>query len=258
MKKSLQEAIHGAIALDHLSVEQIPVELLPEHQPLGYQSPIALKLCTYCDRSPLDLAQQWLDLLSLQQNLSGFSLSLRSPGWIQFHYRDLKLAEQLQALLASPLKLPHHPCSLDRHSPEVFTWQVTHARCCALLRLGQNQGLIDLDPSTFEILEPDPIPWLEGDRHFCLSHPGEHTLIRSLLHIWDSLNDDPTSSRLLSLTRTLSQEILRFDQNCRIWGSTLKENPSLALSRLGLVSLSRKTLNTLLEQGLSLSAPPEL
>ncbi|MDJ1168089.1 DALR anticodon-binding domain-containing protein [Roseofilum sp. BLCC_M154] len=258
MKKSLQEAIHRAIALGSLSVDQIPVELLPENQPLGYQSPIALKLSTYSDRPPLDRAQQWLDLLSLQENLSGFSLSLRSPGWIQFHYRDLSLTEQLQTLLASPLKLPHHPCSLDRHSPEVFTWQATHARCCALLRLGQNQGLIRLESSTFEILEPDPIPWLGGDRHFCLSHPSEHTLIRSLLYIWDSLNDDPTPSRFLSLTRTLSQEILRFDQNCRIWGSTLKENPSLALSRLALVSLSQKTLKSLLEQGLSLTAPPEL
>lgn len=258
MKRSLQEALDRAIALGGLSVEQIPVELLPEGQPLGYQSPIALKLSTYSDRPPLDRAQQWLDLLSVQENLSGFSLSLRSPGWIQFHYRDLTLAEQLQALLVTPFILAHQTCSLDRHSPEVFTWQATYARCCSLLRLGQHQGLIHLEPSTFKIREPDPIPWLEGDRHFCLAHPSEQRLIRSLLHIEDILYDDPTPPRLLSLTRTLSQDFLRFDQNCRIWGSTLKENRPLALSRLALVSLSRKTLKTLLEEGLSLIAPPEL
>ncbi|MDJ1175677.1 hypothetical protein [Roseofilum capinflatum] len=257
MKRSLQEGIDRVISLGSLSIEQIPVELLPAHQPLGYQSAIALKLSSHSDLSPLDLATKLLESLCLQENISGFSLSVRSPGWIQFHYGDLKLAEQLQTLLASPLKLAHHPCSLDRHSPEVFTWQVTHARCCALLRLGQNQGLIHLEPSTFRIREPDRIPWLHNGQ-FQLVHPSEHTLIRSLLYIWDTLHDDPTASRLLSLTRTFSQDILRFEQNCRIWGSTLKENRQLSLSRLGLVAIAGKTIKTLLEKGLSLTAPPEL
>ncbi|MDJ1179124.1 hypothetical protein PJF56_09625 [Roseofilum sp. BLCC_M91] len=258
MKQSLQVAIHQGIEASFagLSWEQIPVELLPEHQPLGYQSAIALKLSAYSDRPPVDLAEELLEFLSVQEHLSGFSLSLRSPGWIQFHYGDLALVKQLQALPLTPLTLAHHTPFVDPHSPEVLTWQVAHARCCALLRLAEHGGLIALEPSTLKIVQPHPIPWLDGG-YFQLVHPSEHTLIRSLLYIWDTLHDEPTASRLLSLTRTLSQDILRFEQNCRIWGSTLKENPPLSLSRLGLLAMGGKTLKTLLEQGLTLSAPPE-
>jgi len=257
MKRSLQKAIDRAIALGSLSIDQIPVELLPAHQPLGYQSAIALKLSSHSDRSPLDLATQLLESLCLQQDLSGFALSVRSPGWIQFHYGDRALAEQLQAFLLTRWILPNPTISLNPNSPEVFTWQATHARCCSLLRLAHHQGLIDLELSTLKILKPDRIPWLHNGQ-FQLVHPSEHTLIRSLLYIWDTLHDDPTASRLLSLTRTFSQDILRFEQNCRIWGSTLKENRQLSLSRLGLVAIAGKTLKTLLEKGLSLTAPPEL
>jgi len=261
MKKVLQAVIERGIetSLPGLTLESIPVELLPEHQPLGYQSPIALQLSSRSHGTPSHLAQQLLHFLSTQENLARFSLSLRSPGWIQFYYGDLALAEQLQALLVTPLTRVNPRSSLDdRHSPEVFTWQIAHARCCALLRLGHNMGLISLEQPLlprFTIIEPDRIPWCDGDR---LSHPREQTLIRSLLHIWDTVPDDPAPSHLIALTRTLSQDILKFDQNCRIWGSTLRETPQLALSRLGLVAIAAKTLHFLLEQGLSLSAPPEL
>ncbi|MBP0030716.1 DALR anticodon-binding domain-containing protein [Roseofilum reptotaenium CS-1145] len=277
MKKNLQKAIHQGIETSFVSLkrEEIPVELLPEHQPLGYQSAIALKLSSYSGLTSLHLAKQLLEFLSLQENLFAFSLSVRSPGWLQFHYCDLGLAEQLQAFLLTPFVLtapraameyPVESSTLcnttlfpktDPHSPEVFTWQAAHARCCALLRLAQHQGLMSLDESTLKIVEPDRIPWLD-DGKFQLVHPSEQTLIRSLLHIWDTLNDDRASPRLPSLTGKLSQDLLRFDRQCRIWGSTLKENRPLSLSRLALVAIARKTLKTLLEKGLNLIAPPEL
>jgi DALR anticodon binding domain len=148
----------------------------------------------------------------------------------------------------------------------LFAVQAAHARCCSLLRLAQQAGLVKLaasaaEPDTREwaIAPPDPVPWLHADQTLRCRHPAEQRLIGQLLTTFEMLCPQPASlAQTLRSAADLAQALQQFDAACRIFGEVKTELPELAQARLGLVWVTRLVLKQMLNQGLNAIAPTEL
>ncbi|WP_337907201.1 DALR anticodon-binding domain-containing protein [Iningainema tapete] len=203
-----------------------------------------------------------------------FQLQIVSPGWIHFELTHPFLAAWLQGLVEEVgeqggrrtleqgnrgagemmnLNSPPLPDSLSpslTNSQTLFTAQYAHARCCSLLRLAHQEGLIKS--------RLQPIPWL-CEEHLRFNHPASWGLISKLVEVVDlefSCPRSPTAWEKVTLS--LAQAFLCFWDNCRIWGETRTEFPELAQSRLGLVMATQSVLSFLLEEKLGISALNEL
>jgi hypothetical protein len=169
---------------------------------------------------------------------------------------------------------PEIPDQSQRTEPanqahSLFRVQYAHARCCSLLRLAHRQSLINLSgldsiTPNWAWVEPNPIPWLDGDPemeyspiHLLLEHPAERGLIAHLLDGIEQLTPS-TPARPIELANALSHEFEKFYSACRIWGEVKTETPQLAQARLGLVAITQKLLRSLLQDQLHVTAPIEL
>jgi len=168
-------------------------------------------------------------------------------GLIQIVVGDQALALWLQGMMSGPDMSLSHPGSdpqasviqtVQRPNADLFGLQVAHARCCSLLRLGEREGLIGLEPVTGlpqRIRSPQPLPWLqEGDR-LRFTHPTERALLHSGL---DVLEDSPSAQQASLLVRHFQA----FEAACRIFGPVKAESSQLAQVRLGLLLLTRHCL----------------
>ncbi|MDJ1181962.1 hypothetical protein [Roseofilum casamattae] len=256
LQDQLQLALAG-LELEEGNCPPISVELLPENQRFGYRSPIALALAARSSHSAANIAERLL----AQRTFSDGKIVMAPSGWIEWHLRDEAIATWLQAHLDNPFAIHPQWCSsIDPNAPQVFTWQAARARCCALLRLACDRKDIICDPVSLAWHSPSPVPWLRNGI-LQLHHPAERQLIVSLLHIVDTLSIAPTRpsrNRVAQLTQRLSEDWMRCDRHCRIWGTILQENPTLAIGRLAVSSVAGQTLKCLLERGLNLHAPDEL
>lgn len=266
-----------------ITPEAIPLQRLPDHNQIIYRSAIALKLAS-SQPTILNLAQQIMAaLLSTNQPLSQpdtlktlqllrsppssefpkepelqlyFQVEVVSPGWLEFRLTDCSLADWLQNLInADFVKLANNP---TKNTLNCFSIQYAHARCCSILAMAHQQGLIILKDG--KLIEPDPIPWLQDEsatpRQLCLMHPTEKRLIALFL---DILEDRELEQRRgLKLALALSQAWEEFFKHCRIWGEVKTQTPKLAQARLGLVAVTQKLLRSLLQDYLGVCAPVEL
>ncbi|MBE9178890.1 glutamate acetyltransferase [Oculatella sp. LEGE 06141] len=257
---------------------------------MEYTSAIALKLTGTQNRSATDIAQQIaVDLTqtievasaatcspSVDRVWQGFDVQAISPGWIYFRLNPTGTAEWLQVLVDyMPMACnsvnggnTENNNQILRNSTNIFKVQHVHARCCSLLRLADQEGLIRLNPAEGEaslpgwlVTEPYPLPWLSGDR-LRLEHPSEYALIAQLVTVLDALSELPPTAdyqaRGLKLALALSQSFQRFYAACRLWGEAKTAQLPLVQTRLGLVRITQVVLQTILQEGLQLLAPLEL
>lgn len=269
-----------------ITPEAIPLQRLPDHNQIIYRSAIAFKLAS-SQPAMLDLAQQIMmallstnELLSQQYPLKtlqlrqsppssefpkepelqlNFQIDVVSPGWLEFRLTDPSLAAWLQNLITADfVKLANNPI---KNTSNCFSIQYAHARCCSLLALADQQGLIILKDG--KLIEPYPIPWLQDvseatdqPRQLCLVHPAEKRLIALVLDILEEMELE--QRRGLKFALALSQAWEEFFKHCRIWGEVKTQTPKLAQARLGLVAVTQKLLRSLLQDSLGVCAPREL
>lgn len=273
--------------------QMIPLRRLSSDTGVLYQSAIALRLASLWQLNALDIAHNLANALPTPSlDIANpiyldFSVEVEFPGWINVRLNEQGLANWLQQLievswLTQSKKREEDNSSSNRqnefsgkahksskNSINLFPVQYTHARCCSLLRLGHQQGLIQLQDINFttvnrQLLEPNPIPWLQddsdantGEMQLRLVHPTERELLAQLLDVQDELSTlEPL--RLLKRGSSLSQAFEMFYRECRIWGEVKRDNPKLAQARLGLVGVAQVVLRSLLQDGLQVPAPIEL
>jgi hypothetical protein len=292
---------------DLIMTGSMPLEVMTS-QPGLFRSPIALQLASRMQQPAMRLGRQILTHVH-QQLHPGCSctiarqlearLWLQSPGWIYIQCSEQTLATWLQQVLCYPPTRipqpwaerlscpPHSPSPLASQSPnseQLFRIQCAHARCCALLRLAQQEKLLTLpiiQPSLEPILDPirlPLIPWLDRQQHLRLQLPAERALINLLLRFPASLipqsqvrttgADQGEQSMLIPLPLPLTylcrdaqiwtNHLLRFDRESHIFGEVSAQVPALAQARLGLVSATQAVLAFLLGTLLQTDAPIEL
>ena len=268
-----------------LAPEKIPLCRLKKGAGTVYRCALALRLANIMKLSPQAIANQLVDFLTAfnsqesdraiaealgDRPLLDFTVELVNSGWIDFHLSDRALALWLQQL---PLSETFARRGREGGTKEKFSQidgndfpiQYAHARCCSLMRLAHQQGIIrlnnlDLNSSNWQWLEPNPIPWFNSDsepRNFQLVHPAEQHLIAHLLEIVDAL-ESAKQQDWVKLATLLSQAMLDFYGNCRIWGEVNRQTPNLARARLGLIAVTQFLLRCLLQDQIGILAPLEL
>jgi len=283
---SKMAAVPGLSGVE-ITPEAIPLKRLPDYSQIIYRSAIAFKLAS-SQSAILELAHQIMASLplrndkdlsqpfavkTLQLPLSlppkirkepefslNFQVELVSPGLLEFRLTDSSLADWLQNLIsANSVKLPNNP---TKNTLNCFSVQYAHARCCSILALAHQQGLIILKDG--QLIQPYPIPWLQDEpgathqpRRLCLVHPAEKRLIAIVLDILED-KENLEQQRGLKLALALSQAWEEFFKHCRIWGEVKTQTPKLAQARLGLVAVTQGLLRSLLKDCLGVSAPVEL
>jgi len=323
IKSNLQRQLWQAIGkLKHLpAAAQLTPQTLPLHRfsssnYVSYRSAIALRLSSAWQQTPLDIAHQLTDaLLRLAEDSAetfsiDFMLEVLPPGWIIFRLSDRALATYLQECFKIPyfpsvsqnLNEKFHPKEgrgnrenfqhnqLD--SDQLFPIQYVHARCCSLLRLADEQGLIEITdagcrdvpmerleargdgdneefgsttthPSPITIVSPHPVPWLkdtgesEKEVHLRLTHPAAWNLIVRLLDLLDVISASDRQ-RWVKQGLIVSEACDQFYQFCRIWGEVKIHDLPLAQARLGLIGVTQVVLRSLLQEKLGVSAPRAL
>jgi DALR anticodon binding domain len=225
------------------------------------------------------------------------------PGWIYLQLGDRGVAIWLQSLIGSQIHLSSSTRSdvgfskksvasdayNTRNSTRMFPLLYTHARCCSLLRLANQTGIIRLDRTEFTVSaenstvnstnfnsiflsnspfgESHAFPWLsQPEDHLRCQHPAEQQLISQLVNALDQLEELPLAPDQLApdplaqcrkLAQALSQDFQTFFAACRIWGEVERTDLPLAQARLGLVLIVQKVMRSLLAE-LGIEAPTEL
>ncbi len=161
-----------------------------------------------------------------------------------------------------------NPAHATGSTSHLFTVQYSHARCCSLMQLAHQEGLITLAPTNsptssalWLAVEPNPIPWLNWEQKLCLRHLAEQALIAKLIALLDDFYCQCGSGQSTSWHKTaltLSQTFQTFYSYCRIWGEVKSQNIQLAQARLGLVLITQSVLRILLQDHLGIVAPQEL
>ncbi len=231
-----------------------------------YLSGIALKLGKGYQLDASAIAHQIVSHF-LRNCDKDFRVELLDSGWIQIQVADSVIAGCFQSLIegvgekASLLSSAMCPAS-----DSLFWVQSAHARCCSLLRLGEREGLIQIN----QYLQ---IPWLIRDdtgdlgfagcreeRKFRFTDLASRRLIGELVTALDDFADlDRTDMRRWQKTAiSISKAFEDFWRSCRIWGEVKIDSPELALARLGLVLVTQVVLQFLLEDKLGISALREL
>lgn len=260
-----------------------------------YISSVALRLSKSQNRKVMELASAIASDLS-KNCCDVFSVQIVPPGWIHFELTDSALASWLQNLAVGrvggdreqesreqraevkvifnsppcplpPAPLPFVPNAQSPMSNSLFAFQYVHARCCSLVLLAYREGLIKLrepvpntSPAFWDVISPNPLPWLNGDGTLRLNHPDERRLIAELVEVLDTIEgaDVRSSVKWEKLALSLSQAFENFWSNCRIWGEVKITSPKLAQARLGLLMATQSVLRYVLEENLGIFAPLEL
>ncbi|MGQ4649900.1 DALR anticodon-binding domain-containing protein [Lyngbya aestuarii] len=259
-----------------LKPSDIPLYRLSHNTCVIYRCAIALQLASHKQLRAIDFADQLtasfpdFNQQSASDRCLNFRIEVIPPGWISFQLSNHSLASWLQHLIQEPEQTKLK--SLDDTSKEAdnfFKLQYTHARCCSLLHLAHRQGLIKLRDADFstpqgQILEPNPIPWLEDKLEegtveipLRLVHPAECSLITQILD-WQDGFSNQTHSNWHKKGNDLSEAFEKFYSHCRIWGEVKLDNPKLAQARFGLVAITQGLMRSLLQDVLSATAAVEL
>ncbi len=232
-----------------------------------YVTSLALKLAKSHNIRALEIANEIGALLSA--NLGNIFFVRVTPGaLIHVVLTDQCLAIWLANLISSGFggeveqelgsTLPDS-CEpeLLSSSAALFTAQYIHARCCSLLRLGEQEGLIKLNEINY-----DSIPWLDDNQKIRCDRQATHHLISELVQMVDLLCcEDPGSSKVVNWQKSVVSLIDAFEgfwSNCRIWGEVKSTSPELARMRIGLVLATRVVLRHLLSKKLGIIAPQSM
>jgi arginyl-tRNA synthetase len=256
LKKSIDRVLKQNSSTAVLENERIQLYLFRENTSIIYRCAIAHQLTTILKSSPLEIADR------LVKNMkSNLKIEVSPPGWIDFHYCDRDIANCLEGL--SSFQLNECNRHLNSNSERIFLVQYAHARSCSLLLLGETINLIELKdkqfkPTTWQL--SSSISWLDEKGNLRSSHPTEMFLIERLFAVMDELDElnDCESKHIFKQILLLSEALLKFWDDCRIYGDTSKKMPELAKARLGLVAATQLLLKIYLEKIIGISALIEL
>lgn len=247
-----------------------------------YSCPIALSLAQHIQVSPQIIAENIVNLLTLNrdnkitQSCLKFRVEVVTPGWVNFYFDSISLASWLeQSLIFLATKVPLYrnqtPASILNNqlqkTKNLFPGQYAHARCCSLLRLGARENLITLQDDDFAYLgwhlaQPTSISWLDGSENLWLTQEAEYELLRLLFVVTDFYCSTDTSKdksvNWVKLALNLSQASEIFQAKCRILGEVKLNTPQKAIARLGLVALTQSWLQIILREKLEVTAPTTL
>ncbi|MEH1913718.1 DALR anticodon-binding domain-containing protein [Nostoc sp.] len=276
--------------------EKFPLYKDRDDKRVLYTSNVSLRLSKSQNRKAMELAS------AIASDLSGicegvFNIQIVPPGWINFELTHLTLATWLQSLVVGSLgeegemggreqgaggeinskfkiqnsKLKNFcllpPLSQSPMPNSLFAVEYAHARCCSLVLLAHQEGLIKLrepvpntSPAFWDVISPHPLPWLNCDGILRLNHPDERRLIGELIQVVDNIEcpDVSSSVKWEKVALNLSQAFEKFWSNCRIWGEVKIMSPELAQARLGLLMATQSVLKFVLEKNLGVFAPLEL
>jgi DALR anticodon binding domain len=236
------------------------------NQKIIYLSGVAMRISKSQNSPVMDVAGAIAGHLS-QDSDSLFRVKVAPSGEIHIELMDSTLAAWLQNLIVAKKtgdlvnNFLHDQLPTSLSSLKVFTIQYAHARCCSLLRLGHQEGLIELDRTNIKgFVSVKPIPWLDCDQKLRLNHADESFLIYQLVKVVDDLvcADSGSYINWSKAGANLSQAFERFWCNCRIWGEVKIHDPELAQARLGLLIATQLVLRSVLEEKLGIVAPVEL
>jgi arginyl-tRNA synthetase len=111
------------------------------------------------------------------------------------------------------------------------------------------------------IVAPETIRIADDAGKLLFIEPEERTLLLSLLTVPASLQaaaEERAPHKVIRLAEAIANDFHKFYDRCRILGSVMAENPSLAIARLSLVAATRQVLYNLLEGVLLISAPTSM
>jgi hypothetical protein len=217
----------------------------------------------------------WLQSLAVG-SLGGREQGAGSRGAGDKGTRSENLKQVFPLVSNSPLPnsqfpIPNSQCPIPNAQfpmpNSLFAVQHAHARCCSLVLLAHREGLIKLrQPVTntsqgfWDVISPNPLPWLNGDETLRLNHSDELCLISELIQVVDNIEypDISGSVKWEKVALSLSQAFDNFWCNCRIWGEVKITLPELAQARLGLLMATQSVLRHVLEENLGVIAPLEL
>lgn len=267
---------HNGYVLSQSLVTLIPEKIILSRSQkiksdkIKYRCAICFPLASQWQLSPLMLAKELIHIFSSIQNSAQetsleFELELIASGWIDFSLQESGLINWLGRLIAflettatisqrySALQ-ERNLLRLSENNPlfkhnNWFSLQYVHARCCSLLRLGERESVIKLKAPNFSagswnVSDPLSFAWLKNQGNFLLNHESDRTLLIELVNLVDVLAS-AESFNGLKLAGNLSQAIIDFEANCRIFGEI---SPQLAQARLGLIALGQYFLALLIQQ----------
>jgi arginyl-tRNA synthetase len=267
---------HNGYVLSQSLVTLIPEKIIlsrsqkTKSNNIKYRCAICFPLASQWQLSPLELARELMQIFTSIQNSSQessleFELELITSGWIDFSLKESGLIIWLDRLIAflettaticrSYSTLPgRNLLRLGENNPlfnhnSLFSLQYVHARCCSLLRLGERESLIKLKSPNFSVdswnvSDSRCFSWLNSQGNFLLNHQSDRTLLIELVNLVDVFAS-AESFNGLKLAENLSQAIIDFEANCRIFGEI---SPQLAQARLGLIALGQYFLALLIQQ----------
>jgi hypothetical protein len=229
-----------------------------------------------CSSSMPDwLVSRALEPFDIQATPSGY-LEFRIKDWAIAHWLT-ELTQPVASLFASstPHSLSNSDAGLIQGLQHLFPVQHAHARCCSLLCLAYERGVIELSfvensPEQWQWEQPQPIPWLTTIQRLCTDHPAEQQLISQCLMVMDELSwqphelcensqfSPPNSAQILTLAQNLSQAFQVMHQQCQIWGALQEEGRDRLTAHVALIFITQRLLYGLLHLGLRVAAPSEL
>jgi len=245
VKQLLQEKILillRELNFENLKITDIPLYRLKNENQIIYRTSILKKIPELNQKIKTDSFKIFEPI----------KVKIKITGEIDLEISDRSLSFWLQKLLEiSRTWEKKSKEELNQFTADIFTIQYAHARCCALLRLGEEERIIRLKQGEFTLVEPLKISWL------LLKESTEKKLINQLIAMVDALNnsEDPN---WIAQGNNLSIAMLEFYSSCRIWGEVIQKNSQLSQARLGLISLVQTLLFCLIQEQLRVSAITEL
>jgi arginyl-tRNA synthetase len=251
--------------------DKIPLYKSRDINRILYISGVALQLSKSQNRKGIDIACAIASHLSSNCG-DEFIIEIVPPGYIHFVLTDSILAGWLQHLVQGMGERGAGGAggaggAKYENSSHLFTVQYAHARCCSLMRLAQQEKLIEFGDNNINtisamgsVIFPNPIPWLNSDRKLRFSHSASRRLISELVQVVDDLEFRFAAGSVNweKAAINLSQAFEAFWCNCRIWGEVKITSPELSQARLGLVIATQSVLRFLLEEKLGVQALLEL
>lgn len=212
-----------------------------------YISEVAFKAAKVYGISASDIASQ---LVSHFCDCNENFMLKAAAGLIYIEVAPSVIATCLQSVVEHTFLTLRHsdtPPLLDPPTPS-FLIQYAHARCCSLLRLALNEGLISFD-------EPLQVSWLDSQSKLRFNSHESQRLIATSVEIIDDLVCVDVRSPIYwhSKALNLSQAFVCFWRHTRIWGE-VKNQPELVRAYIGLIVVTQQILRLLLEEKLNSAA----
>jgi arginyl-tRNA synthetase len=236
----IQEAIANAINLAFkilLDPSKIPLEIGYPKYDAHYTSAIALAIANRLNLNPLEIAEAIAQTCSQNLEISPqWRIQALGKGWLNIFLSERYLVESLFALENLPIEgianyegFWQRLISIDvaGKSPDL-TVQYAYARCCALIRLSQQNNV--------GAIHELPLHYFEQFTS-CLE-PVEISLLMQNFAIADYLESLDSHKSRIKLPRSLAEAFLQFYDRCRILGVPQE----IAVKRLLLIRVTQKLL----------------